>query len=264
MMPGDMQTPGTQREIDRLAACGPLRTWSVIVTVLGDFCRDRNDSISGRALQGVLGRIGLTPASTRVALHRLKRDGWIESERNGRDAAYRLSEMGWVETEAARGRIYTPDPPAKGAVRLLMTPPHMAAPDFATVLPEGAVQISPRTALLTAPAPTLSPAIWQAELTPGTVPQWLADTIVGADLRKDYARLADTTDAALGLAVPADAVARGALRVVILHHWRRLRLRHGDLPDNLLGEDWEGARARRAVMAALARFPRPALDELSP
>ena len=258
-----MQTPGTQSEIDRLAACGPLRTWSVIVTVLGDFCRDRNDRITGRALQGVLGRIGLTPASTRVALHRLKRDGWIESERNGRDAAYRLSEMGWAETAAARGRIYAPDPPARGAVRLLLAPPQVAAPDFATVLPEGAVQIAPRTALLAGPAPAVSPDIWHAELTPGAVPRWLADTLIGADLRKDYARLADAAGTALGLAVPADAVARSALRVVLLHHWRRLRLRHGDLPDNLLGEDWEGARARRAVMAVLERFPRPALDELS-
>ena len=54
-----------------------------------------------------------------------------------------------------------------------------------------------------------------------------------------------------------------ALRLLTLHHWRRLRLRHGDLPDLLLGEGWEGAAARRAVMAVLNRFPRPAPGDLA-
>ena len=75
--------------------------------------------------------------------------------------------------------------------------------------------------------------------------------------------LAAAVERALDAPVPADPVDRGALRVLVLHHWRRLRLRHGVLPDRLLGEGWEGARARRAVMAALARFERPPLGGLA-
>ncbi|MCZ7676095.1 MAG: hypothetical protein M5U35_09785 [Roseovarius sp.] len=257
-----MQTPDTQSEIDRLAACGPLRTWSVIVTVLGDFCRSRDQRVGGRELQAVLGRIGLTPASTRVALHRLRRDGWIESERRGRDAAYRLSAMGWRETEAARGRIYATAPPVGTVVHLVLAPPHMAAPDFAAVLPPEAVQIAPRTALLAGAAKTPASGFWTARLEAGAAPRWLAEAVAGPDLREGYARLIEAANAALDAPVPADAVARAALRVLILHHWRRLRLRHGDLPDSLLGEDWEGARARRAVMSALTRFEHPAPGEL--
>ncbi len=257
-----MQATDTQSEIDRLAACGPLRTWSVIVTVLGDFCTTREQRIGGRELQAVLGRIGLTPASARVALHRLKRDGWIESKRHGRDAAYRLSEMGWTETEAVRGRIYAKAPPARGAVYLLLAPPQVAAPDFAALLPEGAVQIAPRTGLVAGAPGALAPGLWAAALEPGAVPPWLAEAAADPDLRAGYARLAAAVEAALGAPVPTDAADRGALRVLVLHHWRRLRLRHGDLQDRLLGEGWEGARARRAVMPALARFERPALGGL--
>jgi len=260
MLAVTMQASETQPEIDRLAACGALRTWSVIVTVLGDFCRDRDDRVSGRALQAVLGRIGLSAASARVALHRLRRDGWIESEKRGRDAAYRLSAMGWRETEAARGRIYDSGP-AVGSARLVVSPPTTAAPEFAALLPPEAVQIAPRCALLASVPGDLAPDLWVTGIA-GEVPGWVAEAVAGADLRADYARLADAVTAVLNASVsPGD---EAAARVLALHHWRRLRLRHSDLPDIVLGEAWEGARARRAVMAALARFARPDPDTLAP
>ncbi len=258
-----MQAPDSEEEIARLAACGPLKTWSVIVTVLGDFCRARDDRIGGRELHALVGRVGLTAPTVRVALHRLKRDGWLESEKSGRDAAYRLSAMGWRETQAVRDRIYAREPRHDGVAHMVLAPPQLAAPDFAALLPREAVHVTPRSAILCDPPKSLPPDLWVTRLSDGMPPGWVVDLVADAELRRDYAALTNGVSAVLMAPVPQAPLDLGALRLLTLHHWRRLRLRHGDLPDILLGEDWEGAQARRAVMAALDRFPRPAPGALT-
>lgn len=258
-----MQAFGAEEKIEQLIACGPLKAWSVIVTILGDLCQSRRDRITGRDLNALASRMGLTPPAVRVALHRLKRDGWIDTQRRGRDAAYRLSPMGWAETQTVRDRIYAAGPASGRQVHLLLVPPHLAVTEIVAALPEGAVMATPRSALLAGPLPPLPEGVWAAAIAEGPPPGWVSDAVAGAELRTGYARLAD---AAAGLAAlpPQTGMADAtALRLLTLHHWRRLRLRHGDLPDLLLGEDWEGAAARREVMAVLDRFPRPAPGDLA-
>ena len=70
-----MQASDTQQKIDTLTACGPLKAWSVIVTILGDLCQDQNDRVSGRSLTRIMGAMGISAQTVRVALHRLRRDG---------------------------------------------------------------------------------------------------------------------------------------------------------------------------------------------
>jgi len=258
-----MQAPDVQEKIDRLVACGPLKAWSVLVTILGDLCQSRADWIGGRDLNALAGRMGLSPATTRVALHRLKRDGWIESRRQGRDAAYRLSDMGWAETQAVRDRIYADTPAAQGPVQVLFAPPHLSAAEIAAALPAGAAPITPRSALFGGPVPPLPEGFWASTVAGGAPPGWVVDAVAAPRLRAEYARLCDAVTALRDAPPPAGPAEAATLRLLILHHWRRLRLRHGDLPDLLLSEDWEGATARRAVMAALSRLPRPALGELA-
>lgn len=260
-----MQAPVSHAKFEGLIACGPLRAWSVVVTILGDLCRAPDDRISGRALNALTGHMGLSAATVRVALHRLKRDGWIESERRGRDAAYRLSRMGRAETDAVRDRIYAHQPTTAGQRRLhlLVAPPDLPAAGVAAALPAGAVLVAPRTALLADTPRHLPPGFLAATVDPGAAPGWLADAVLTEGLRQDYAALARAVSASLAGPPPADATEAAALRLLALHHWRRLRLRHGDLPDMLLGEAWEGAAARRAVMAALDRFPRPQPADLA-
>lgn len=258
-----MQASDTERKIHQLAECGPLKAWSVIVSVLGDFCVARHDSISGRDLNALIERIGLTAPTMRVALHRLKRDGWIQTEKKGRDAAYRLSAMGWRETQAVRDRIYATGQPPSGPARMILAPPSVTSADFAAALPKTAAHIAPRTAILAGAARGLPPDYWLTPLSPGDTPDWVADAVATPELRQDYTRLSEAVMDVLTASPPQDALSLSAIRVLTLHHWRRLRLRHDDLPDILLGEDWEGARARHIVMTALDRFPRPAPGDLA-
>jgi len=245
-----------------LRDCGPLKAWSVVVTVLGDLCTAREDRISGRLLRALAGRMGLSPQAVRVAVHRLRGDGWIESDRAGRESLYRLSAEGWRETQAVRPVIYPGADPARDTPWILVAPATMAAADFTARLPAAAVALGPRTALLAAPPREMPAEVFLARAQPDHIPGWVADQLAGTALRAEYSVLRDRAVRVTAGPLPDDLLDATVLRLLVLHHWRRLRLRHGPLPDMLLGDNWEGAEARRAVAHALHTFPRRTPDAL--
>lgn len=245
----------TSETIDALLGCGPLKAWSVIVTLLGDLCLTRADRVGGRMMQDIVGQMGITDQAMRVALHRLRKDGWVESRKRGRDAAYALSDQGWQETQAVRERIYASAGPSPREVFLAIGAADMSAAGFMAALPGQAVPIAPRTALMDL-APAQETGLWAVPVPDRAVPGWVTAQLSDEALCADYIRLTDAAKQVLAAPLPDDPVRATALRLLTLHHWRRLRLRHGDLPDLLLGPDWAGARARVAVMAVLDRVER--------
>ena len=146
--------------VARLIACGPLKVWSVLVTVLGDLSAHPGDRFSGKVLTRLIAPLGLSGPAMRVALHRLRRDGWIVSNRQGRESLYGLSPEGWHQTERVRPRIYAAEIVPVRSAQLVVGPPAQTMQDFAQTLPSGAIPIAPRAALLPAemaPGSILSP-----------------------------------------------------------------------------------------------------------
>ena len=100
-----------------------------------------------------------------------------------------------------------------------------------------------------------------APIAPGAVPDWVADQVADQALREEHAlliqRITETeiTDA-------DDPIELTALRIAILHHWRRLCLRNGGLAETLLAHDWEGAEARSVIADALTVLPLLELSDL--
>ena len=86
-----MQDTELQTDIQRIAECGPIRVWSLVVTIMGDLCQSPDTCIPGKTLGDLVGRLGITNQALRVALHRLRRDGWIQTVREGRTSNYFLS-----------------------------------------------------------------------------------------------------------------------------------------------------------------------------
>lgn len=247
-------------DIDRLLALGPLKVWSVVVTIMGDLCRAPEDRIEGPLLTRLVEGMGINNQALRVALHRLKRDGWIEAERDGRVSSYALTAEGRARTEAVRPVIYAAAPPAPVPVSLVLPEPAMATQDFIDALPDDTVFPGTRSALTTGP---LDPALTHALVTTldtAALPDWIASVVISPEALADYTRLAQALET-LGPA-PDDLVTRTILRLIAFHHWRRMRLRHGTLPDLILGPDWPGAQARTAIARTLDAHPRPALDAL--
>ncbi|WP_136443308.1 PaaX family transcriptional regulator C-terminal domain-containing protein [Pacificoceanicola onchidii] len=239
--------PQIAEEIALFEGLGPLRTWSVIVTIMGDTLRGAGQGIGGKELAARVGAIGITDQALRVAVHRLKKDGWIESRRDGRSSVHFLTASARRETEAVRPLIYSVQPPEIGPVSLVVSPPDLAAPLAQSLPPGRSVQLTSRSGLISGAVPE---GAYLTTPLAGTLPDWVCQSIASTAHRAACKALTQATLEGMERC-PDDPEKRAALRLLILHHWRRLVLRQSPLADALLGEDWEGAVTRRTVHAAL-------------
>ena len=222
----------------------PPRTWSMLVTIMGDMGAAPGARLTGPLLARLTGAMGVRPPALRTALHRLRREGWIESAREGRATSHALTARGRAETLAARPRIYGPAP--EGALHLVLLAP-------GEPVPEGAVVVGAELAL------SAGPAGWSAPI--GAPPGWIAERVAPEPLRALAADVAARLDAlAEGLAGGGDPSDPVVLRLLALHLWRRLALRVPPLPEAAFPPGWQGGRARALAHALLARLPAGAAD----
>ena len=242
------------RAIAALGHLGPLRVWSLLVTVFGDLAPDQ--PMDGPTLTAIMAAIGIKPEATRVALHRLRADGWITSEKFGRISRHRLSPKAQADSDRARPQIYGPVPQDTD-VQLILMPDDNSVPD-----PQHFARVSAR---LFAGLRSIAPPPQAAILQVNTLPDWFVTQIETEDLRRAYAALhAVLTHIAQNAEMHRDLGPRdqAVLRVMIVHAWRRLALRHPLLPAVAHSRDWMGHACRIKVTALLDAIPRPPLDHI--
>ncbi|RBI85559.1 hypothetical protein DRV85_07410 [Rhodosalinus halophilus] len=227
--------------IDALHAEGRPRVWSLVITVFGDSVQPRGGRIATTRLQRLLGRIGVEPGALRTALSRLRRDGWVMAEREGRFSLYRLSESGLARFAPATERIYAP--PREGEVHRWTLALGGAGAQGIPVAPS--LRLIPE-----AEAGDADLAVTGAlsALAPG-----FAEALLPEPHRAALAALAADLAALEGLALgPLDAA---AARTLLIHRWRRLVLRWPELPPVLLPQ--EAPRDPRAAVARAWRALTP-------
>ncbi len=230
--------------ISELTELAPIKTWSLIVTLFGDL---DGETLTGTQIRALLGRIGIKPEAIRVAMHRLKKEGWIKSDRHGREAIYRLSKRGIRETRAAYADVYREDVRFEGEWRCILTDgdtkigqPYAVISKDIALAPAG-VLIDPADALVL-------PMIGHK------VPHWLLARFLPEDfimMARTLAEIVETAELPLN-----DA----ALRLLILHHWRRIALRSGTWALISLMPDGDLARCHRIVSRFLTRTARIKAD----
>ena len=241
-----------------LLALGPLRVWSVVITIFGDLSSQPAVQLSGQDLRALTAPLGIRPDALRVAMHRLRRDGWISSERDGRNSLYSLTKYGFQQCNQARGRIYAAAPARPEEVRLIVLPEDLDPGKEGRIADGSCRRIAPRLLIGTrAAAAKLAEGALLA-VPQGLPPEWLRREIAPQGLIGDYAQL-DAALRQLGRRL-AEAGAPGkprgrALRILVLHRWRQLLLRHPDLPAGYFGPGWKGESCRAQVMALLAALP---------
>jgi phenylacetic acid degradation operon negative regulatory protein len=250
-----MRNVAYENSVTALSELGPMRVWSLLVTVFGDLAQER--ALDGPTLSAIMAEIGIKPEATRVALHRLRSDGWITSEKSGRTSLYSLTETGQRDSAAARPRIYgKPDHMGRAAQMILL------ADASATLDPSDYAQVAPR--LFIAGADAAMPD-YAMQLQPMDIPPWLGPQIETATMRDSYLALHAVLQDIQG-ALPDAAVLAplhvAVLRVLIVHAWRRLALKHPDLPRGAHSPDWRGHDCRALVTRLLDRFDRPTLDAI--
>lgn len=241
-------TAAPLQEILRHLNSAPSRTWSLVITIFGDAVMPRGGAIGLAALTALLRAMGVADGAVRTAMSRLSADGWLDRTRLGRNSFYQLAAKGETVFAAAATRIYGPPPAGLPRLRLVL-----------------AETAEARAALQQAGFGAAQAGVWLApETVP--VPPAAAEAILllaeaeSADARRLAAlcwpldELAESYRHLIAAFTPLEEwLAAGhalagvealAARVLLVHEYRRVVLRHPPLPPALLPADWPGAAAR--------------------
>ena len=242
-----------------MRASRPLRARSLIVTVFGDVLAPRGGRIGLGSLIRVMEPFGMNERLVRTAVLRLVREEWISAERNGRRSDYFLTEAGKERVDDAARRIYAAGPPRwDGMWTLVLSVRDRKLRRALSLLGFGELD-----------GVFLHPLADRAALDHAVAEHGGRDAVLlraqgeglgrrvreAWDLEKLAAEYRDFVAGFSGrrASEPAEAF---LLRVLAVHEYRRILLRDPELPEELLGRDWPGARAR-AVLADLYRKVAP-------
>ncbi|CUH39015.1 Transcriptional repressor PaaX [Jannaschia seosinensis] len=212
------------------------RVWSVLVTIFGDLATAPGRRLSGAELRALVAPMGIRPEALRVALHRLRGDGWLEAERQGRETSHALTPRALAESRMAARRIYAAE--ASKSLFLVLAEPGTALHN----------DVTPVTAQI-----GLACRGGTERIPLDHVPNWIRAKICPPE---QVAAMADLLQRmrAVDPACTPDPV---ALRIVLVHEWRRAILRLPDLPDRAFAAAWPGAAARGVFHELLTELPRP-------
>lgn len=242
------------------------RVWSLIVTIFGDLAFRDGDRVSTQVLARITEPIGIKPEALRVALHRLRKDGWIDSERVGRSSSYRLTAHGLQQTQAAAPRIYARTDPAAQDWAVILA--HAGDAGSQTALDTLAadhrmIRLNATTVLGPRPQGSIAANLLFGAVNVDSVPAWLQSLACPPDVCAAYSdllQLLRKVDPMLPPGLPPLQTA--ILRCLIVHSWRRVLLRHPDLPDSFFPHGCPAVACRDLTMLLLDRLPRPALPDL--
>lgn len=231
----------------------PVKVWSLIMTVFGDLAGEEGDEISGQSLAILMEGLGIRADATRVALHRLRKDGWVISRKSGRTAHYRLSNHGLQETRKASPRIYQKSIlPCDLKIALL---PHQTG-----LTPSQKVQ-----SLEVMPNLWLTPhsieGAW--DLIPKTsTPEWMTELILSEQNQLAFDKLYNWLEG-LSKGRHIDLRRRALFRISVVHAWRRPILRLPEVAECALPQDHCVVQCRGKVFALLSENERPSVKELT-
>ena len=222
------------------------RVWSFIVTIFGDLARADSRYISSRTLNRLTAQIGVKPEATRVALHRLRKEDWLESTKFGRESHYCLTDNGRALSREAAPRIY--GAASDEAWMLALYDPNKIAPE--------GLRVSSGISLVTSEcADAMNLAVT------GPLPLWMVNQLVQGDVQSAvhnlHARLA-------GLTAEPDATEldRAVLRLSLVHEWRRIILRVPNVPDVLFENAFSLGELRGVVHRLLVSLSDVSLEQL--
>lgn len=262
-----MNTVDTQwftTSIDLLSDPQNQRVWSIIVSLFGDLAQQPKAKISGSALTAIITPMGIKPEAIRVALHRLRKDGWIESSRSGRASTHYLTRVGRSQSAAVSPRIYAAEEEPTGPWHLLIAGDNAPASalDEVLLLPTY-IPINRATALGQGPSPRKHDDLLAVDIAAISPPEWLKARLFPADLRDNCRELLTALQALPPFPGHMTPLQVAALRTLIVHRWRRVVLRHADMPRSFQPSDWVGSECRQNVLTLLDQLPRPAPADLN-
>ena len=258
---------------------------SVLVTVLGDSVLPVTRTLWLSSMFELAAPFGFSERLVRTSMFRLASEGWVSNERIGRRSRYSLSVLAVRESTDADLRIYTADRAAWDGLWTfaVLDVPLMPAPERDRIarhlqwhgfvalgrglLASPSVTVSSLRELLHLVKPAAAVPIGRAEV--DDLDRLVDEGFFAAAYRTDDIESAyrDFLDRYehwqcydLNSADPLDAY---GLRTMLVHEFRRIRLRAPDVPAALLPPDWVGDCAYELAADLYRRLSPPAARALS-
>jgi phenylacetic acid degradation operon negative regulatory protein len=272
----------TRTLLQRLRRQRPIRSGSLLVTILGDAIAPRGGAVTLGSLIRLAQPFGLTERLVRTSVARLAQDGWLVSAKAGRQSEYRLTQQGERRFAEATQRIYSAGPHSwDGTWTVLLLPPVSRAQrehirgqmrwlGFGQLNPGALVHptrsIDDTRSQLADLKIQDDVVLMRARSEGPAHDRRLVETGWDlAGLSRGYRRFVE------GFGVARDLAARGndepsaqaafVIRTLLIHEYRKIHLRDPLLPPSLLPADWIGTRAYelcrelyRTVFAAAESF----------
>lgn len=239
--------------INDLYSLDAIKTWSLIVTMFGDLDQSSNASMSGKQINTILGHIGIKPEATRVALHRLKKDGWINTTKVGREVIYTLSQNGKTQTNAAYEDVYRVSVKFPDGWSLSLYNDkeiNFSKIEHRGILLSKNVLLEPITNTQKAGNNLL------LEFDRCKTPIWFEEQIVPRkilDSTKRFNVLAQQIPSTPKYSSQLDC---NAMRLLFLHHWRKMALRDGTWAHIWLSNSGPVAECHKQIVRILNLLPK--------
>jgi phenylacetic acid degradation operon negative regulatory protein len=262
-----------------------MKARSLVFDLFGDYLRYRGGEVRLRTLTALMESFDVPEATVRVVATRLRKEGWLEARRDGRETVYALTGQAWKLLDEGRTRIFArATGPWDGQWRMVV----YSVPETERALRE---QLRKRLTWLgfgpLASGVWLSPHDRAGEVRASFAdrPAVRIDTFnarsegLAADrdmaerawdlatLDKDYAELLRRYEPRLAGYRAGEPTGRRALveRIGLIHDYRLFPFRDPDLPPELLPDGWSGRAAHEMFLQVhgLLRAPAEAyVDEV--
>lgn len=241
----------------------PLRSGSLLITILGDAISPRGGAVTLGSLIALAAPFGLTERLVRTSVGRLAKEGWLSARRSGRQSEYTLTPHGRTRFAEAMRRIYAEAPrnwhrrwtllmldaasaERRGRIREEMSWLGFGEPT-AGVLAHPSRSVADTRRQLQEMGMQNHAIILQAESGGREQDRRLISSGWDlAELSRGYGRFVDgfaPVRAILQKGVRLPGERSFVIRTLLIHEYRKIHLRDPLLPHDLLPENWIGSAA---------------------
>ncbi|RVX38510.1 PaaX family transcriptional regulator [Nonomuraea polychroma] len=247
-----------------------MKPRSLVFDVFGDYLRYRGGEVRLRGLVALMGCFDVPEATVRVVVARMRKEGWLEGRREGRETSYVLTGAAWRLLDDGRARIFAREQgPWDGQWHMVI----YSVPETERTLREqlrkrlswlgfgmlsASVWISPHDRIKQVRAdfadhPAIRLDVLRARSEGAAADREMASRSWDLDgLDKDYRALLDHYRPRLARYRAGEVRGREALveRMRLIHDYRKFPFRDPDLPPELLPEGWSGRAAHELFLEA--------------
>ncbi|PKR48916.1 PaaX family transcriptional regulator [Thalassospira marina] len=259
------------QQFEQIRSALDLSSRAVVITFLCDVLRPRGDSVFLADLIALLSQVGVSERVLRTAVFRMSRDGWLETQRVGRQALYQVTAEGWRLIDPGCRQFYTAHVDKwDGQWTLIIFDNHAITADqrrtvarllgwrgfgavSANVFAHPGIDIPLTRQILTETGLAQTAISLRAETQDIAESASLRDMVAAtwdlAALQRQYQQKLALFEPLLSLDLAAlcSPELAFALRMLLMHGFKQVVLRDPGLPAELLPANWAGIHARAVI-----------------